>query len=112
VYRTTVWVKSAGTNIQLQVRDSEDPQTGKSPDQGEVRFDLKSGATTMATGNLLAHGIDPTADGWSKAWVELKSQDGKVFVYLGLIEKGGTSHVFAGSGEQVLLGGIEVTPKP
>jgi hypothetical protein len=112
VYRATVWVKSADTNIQLQVRDSEDPQTGKPPDQGEVRFNLKTGAATMATGNLLAHGIDAAPDGWSTAWVELKSQDGKVFVYLGLIEKNGTSNVFAGTGEQVLLGGIAVAPKP
>jgi hypothetical protein len=111
VYRVTVWVKSAGTNIQLQAHDGADPQTKKPPDEGEVRLNLETGSTTVAYGNLLAEGIDTTTDGWNKAWVDLKSTNGQVYVYLGLIEKGG-SHVFTGSGEQLLLGGITVTQTP
>lgn len=112
VYRATVWVKSANTNIQVQVRDSQDAQTGKSPDEGEVQFNLETGSTTAVDGNLLAQGLDTTTDGWNKAWVDLKSADGSVFVLLGLLEEGGTGDTFTGTGEHVLLGGIEVAPKP
>jgi hypothetical protein len=112
VSRATVWVKSANTKLQLQVRDSQDTQTGKSPNAGEVQFNLKTRSTTVAYGNLLAQGIDITTDGWNKVWVDLKSADGNVFVLLGLLGEGGTDDTFTGTGEHVLLGGIEVAPKP
>jgi hypothetical protein len=111
-YHATAWVKSDGSNVLLQVRDAVDDQTGKSPDEGEVDFDFRTGASTTDSGNLLAHGVDSSADGWHKAWVDLKTDDGNIFVLLGLIEGGGTGDVFRGHGEHVLLGGIEVAPKP
>jgi peptidoglycan/LPS O-acetylase OafA/YrhL len=107
VYRSTVWVKSAGTNIQVQVRGGEDSVV-----VGEALFNLDNGSTLMDPSDLLAHGLDTTADGWNKAWVDLKSEDGNMFVLLGLLEDGGTSNVITGEGEHVLLGGIEVALKP
>jgi hypothetical protein len=112
LYRVTVWVNpTPGINIQIQIRDSVDPQTGKPANEGEVRFNLSSGSAIMTSGRVLAEGAEPAARGWQKVWVDINSSDGKVYVYLGLLERGSNTHVFKGTGEQILLGGIEITRK-
>jgi Dolichyl-phosphate-mannose-protein mannosyltransferase len=105
-YRATVWVKSQ-TNIQLQVRDSVNSQTGKA-NEGEARFNLATGASLMAQGNVIAQGVEQDADGWRKVWVELRTADGDIFVTVGMLEAGSNSHVFKGVGQQLILGGVEI----
>jgi hypothetical protein len=109
IYRAMVWIKGpAGTKVQVQVRDSIDPQSGKAH-VGEVRYDLATGTALMAQGNALAEGVEQAADDWRKVWVNLRTADGQIFVNLGMIEAGTNSPVFKGVGQQLTFGGIALT---
>ena len=112
VYRMMVWVKpGSGANVQLEVRDSVDPQTTRPINEGEVRFDLASKKVLTADGNLVAHGIEEAPDHWRKLWVDVKTADGQVFVSVGMLEGGSNSHMFRATRQQLELGGFELAPK-
>jgi hypothetical protein len=109
-YRITAWVRSAaGTNVQLEVRDSNDTKTGQPADYGEARFNLAAHTTLSATDGL-RHGVDQAASGWSKVWVDLKTADGRFYALVGLLENGSNQHVFNATGQQQIeFGGVELT---
>lgn len=110
-YRISLWVKSVdGTHAQIHLRDSVCPETGTPAHEGEVRFDLTSSTVTMTNGPL-SPAIEASEDGWQKISAEITTQDGRIFVYLGLLRKENNSHAFEGEGQQLLFGGIEITPK-
>ena len=111
IYRVAVWIKTGPVpaNVQLQVRDSIDPRTGKAH-EGEARFDLSSSVPLVCNGNVLAHGIEQVADGWRKLWLDTTTADGKIFVSLGMLEAASNIHLFKSAGQELILGGIEIVP--
>jgi glycosyltransferase involved in cell wall biosynthesis len=111
-YRVSLWVKSLeGINVQLNLRDSTQPETGIPAHEGEARYDLSSSSVMMTKG-LRAAGVEPDMDGWRKVSADIATEDGKIFVYLGLLRRADNCHVFKGDGEQLLFGGIEISRKP
>jgi glycosyltransferase involved in cell wall biosynthesis len=111
-YRVSLWLKPVdGINIQLHLRDSTQPETGVPAHEGEARYDLSSSSVMMSKG-LRAAGVEPDMDGWRKVSADIATEDGKIFVYLGLLRRADNCHVFKGDGEQLLFGGIEISRKP
>ena len=101
-YRVTAWVKAAsGANARFVVRDS-------ATSEADLRFDLTASSVIRSEGTLSAHGIESASDEWQKMWADLITADGQIFVTFGLLEAGGNSHVFPGTGQQVVLGGIGI----
>ena len=112
-YRVSLWVKSMdGTNVQLQLRDSVRAETGRPGHEGEARYNLSSSSVMMVQG-LLSPGAKPELDGWQKVWADITTDDGVIFVYLGLLRKVDNTHTFTGEDEERLLfGGIEISRQP
>jgi hypothetical protein len=107
-YQVTIWVKPlSAVNLQLHVRDSVNPESGSPANEGEARFDLA--APSVATvNNLPSAEIAESDDGWRKVTATVRTDDGRLFVYLGMLRPVDNSHVFDAGEEQLLFGGIEV----
>src|SRR5258707_10811529 len=101
-----------GTNVQLQLRDSVRAETGMPGNEGEVRYNLSSSSVIMING-LSSPGVEPDLDGWQKVWADVTTDDGRIFVYLGLLRSVDNTHTFTGEDEERLLfGGIELSHQP
>ena len=107
-YRVSVLVKAP--YLQIQVRDLVDQKTGQPSHYGEARFNLSSGIATMTQGDMVVDGVTNGKAGWKTVDVNIPTADGTVFIYVGLLSRDGTSHVFAGHGEAITFGGFEVRP--
>jgi glycosyltransferase involved in cell wall biosynthesis len=112
-FRVSLWVKSMdGTNVQLQLRDSVRAETGRPGNEGEARYNLSSSSVMMVHG-LFSPGVKPELNGWQKVWADITTDDGVIFVYLGLLRKVDNTHTFTGEDEERLLfGGIEISHQP
>lgn len=111
-YRISIWMKPISVKkLQLHVRDSVVPESGQPGNQGEARFDL-SACTVLKVDGLSNVEIAPADKGWVNITADLKCGDGRLFVYLGILRTADDSHAFEAEGEQVLLGGIEVSRSP
>ena len=77
--------------------EARDP--GKSSNYGVARFDLAARSVVNSTGDILASGVEAAADGWVKLWVDLRSNDGQLFVTIGLLEGPSNLHVFKSAGQ-------------
>jgi glycosyltransferase involved in cell wall biosynthesis len=112
-YTVSLEVKSvAGTNILLHLRDSVSPETGRPGHEGEARFDLTSSSVTMVTG-LSSPRVAPDCNGWQRVSADITTDDGEIFVYLGLLSKINNVHAFSGDDhEQLLFRGIEISAHP
>ncbi len=106
--RVSLWVKPGKrANVQLQIRDSVHPGTGKPQNEGEVRYNLASCSVIAATG-ALSPGIELHPNGWRKAWANIPTEDGRLFAYIGMLTPVDNRHVFEGDDEQLLFGGVEI----
>jgi len=113
VYRVTLWLKpGACADAQVQLRDSIVGRAGKPIHETDVWFDLSSQSVTRANGDVLASGIEATDDGWLKAWTDIVTANGQIYVYLGLVRKATGLHTFEGAGEQLIFGGVEICRDP
>jgi glycosyltransferase involved in cell wall biosynthesis len=112
IYRVSLWVKPIDDiNVQLHLRDSVRAETGVPANEGEARYNFTT-SSVMTVNGLLSPGTKPDLDGWQKVWANLTTEDGKIFVYLGLVRKSDNRHVFRGRGEELLFGGIEISHPP
>ena len=112
-YTVSLGVKPVdGTNILLHLRDSVSPETGKPGHEGEVRFDLVSSSVTLVNG-LSSPRVAPDRNGWKRVSADITTDDGEIFVYLGLLSRINNIHVFSGDDhEQLLFRGIEISAHP
>jgi hypothetical protein len=110
-YRVSLWVKSIdGTNVQLHLRDSIGAEAGRPGSEGEARYSLLS-SSAMTINGLPSAGVALEAGGWRKVWADITTNDGRIYVLLGLLRKSDNTHAYEGNGEQLLFGGIEVSPQ-
>jgi hypothetical protein len=111
VYRAMAWVKAGpGVRVMIEARDAVDPLTGKPSNYGVAQVDLAARSVVNSSGDILAGGADPAADGWEKIWVDLRSRDGQLFVTLVLLEGLNNRHIFNAAGQEVSFGGFEISP--
>jgi hypothetical protein len=110
VYRAIAWVKAEpGVRVAIEAHDAVDPLTGRPSNSGDARADLAAGSIGHATGDILASGVEAAGDGWAKAWVELCSKDGEVFVTIGLLAGRANRSVFNAAGQEITLEGFEIS---
>ena len=93
------------------MRDSVTPETGAPANEGEARCDLSTSSVIMANG-LSSVEIMSTSAGWRRVSADVRTADGQLFVYVGMLRSGDNSHAFEGDGEQLLFGGVEVAEHP
>ena len=111
-YRVSVWAQPvSASKLQLHVRDSVNPETGAPANEGEARCDLSTSSVIMANG-LSSVQIMSTSDAWRRVSADVRTADGQLFVYIGMLRSGDNSHAFEGDGEQLLFGGVEVAEHP
>ena len=65
-----------------------------------------------ASGDFVGQGIEQGPDDWVKVWADVLSKDGQVYVLLGMLESPNNLHVFKGAGQELILGGFEIAPRP
>jgi hypothetical protein len=103
--RLTVWVKAPqGTRINFDLRDGKS-NTGEPQNHGMIAVDARQGTILGSNGNVQASAQMGPAD-WVKIHLAMKTADGLVVLYLGLLDSAGNAN-FSGTGEQVIFGGIE-----
>jgi glycosyltransferase involved in cell wall biosynthesis len=108
-YRVTIWVKPLDrADLQVHVRDSVNPATGVPDNQGEARVDLSAASILTSNDGLAFAKVAPGPRGWLKVSVGIRSGDGRLFVYLGLLKGVARTHAFDGDYEKLLFGGLEV----
>jgi hypothetical protein len=108
----SVWAHPISTSkLQLHVRDSVNPETGAPSNEGEARCDFSTSSTIMVNG-LSSVEIMSTSGGWQRVSTDVRTADGHLFVYVGMLRSGDNSHAFEADGEQLLFGGIEVVEIP
>ena len=113
VYRATIWVKASPVNnIMMEARDSVVDGTGKPSNYGVARFDMTARAVINASGDFVGQGIERGPDDWVKVWADVLSKDGQIYVLLGMLESPNNLHVFKGAGQELILGGFEIAPRP
>ncbi len=107
-YRITIWIKpiTPGTNVHIQLRDSNVGETGKPAHEGDVRFNFSSCSVGMCRGDIIEPGIVRGRDNWLRLWVDFVTNDDLIYLYVGLLTK--NSHVFKGEYQQLMFGGVEV----
>ena len=112
--RVGLWVKAPrDVNVHVQLRDSNVGDTGKPTQECDVWFDLTSRTTKTSKGDLAGSGVESRDDDdWLKLWIDFKTSDGAIYIYLGLVKKYKNTHVFRGSGERILFGGIDISAAP
>ena len=105
--RVTAWVKAPqGTRINIDVRDGA--QSARGPQNvGSMVFDLSSAKILAASGNARAS-IEIGPRNWVKVPIEMPSSDGVIVVYVGLLGPG-DNPIFAGGGEQLIFGGLDIS---
>ena len=109
VYRALAWVKmESGDRVMMEARDSVDRQTGKPANYGAAQFNLDDRSGSGMTGDALASGAESAFGGWTRIWIDLQSNDGQIFIVLGLLEGSNGRHVFAASGQNVIFGGFQI----
>jgi glycosyltransferase involved in cell wall biosynthesis len=112
-HKIKLWVKGTpGTNIHIQLRDSNVGDSGRPAHEGEVWFNLSSQTIGRSKGDILKPKIEPNGDGWQRLSADFVTSDGLIYVYLGLVKTSYNSHVFKASGEQVIFGGVEICVSP
>lgn len=100
----TLWVKAPqGTRINIDARDGK--SAGGLQNTGTAAFDLSRRALLASTGTIRA-ALEPGPADWMKVLVRMKSADGAVVIYLGLLGPEGNA-VFSGEGQHFIFGGIE-----
>ena len=105
--RVTAWVKAPqGTHINVDARDGK-TRGGEPQNSGTAAIDLWPGTVLAATGNVRVSTEIGPGD-WVKVPVEMRSVDGVVVIYLGLLGPG-NSAAFNGSGQHMIFGGLELT---
>ena len=94
VYRTIAWVKATpGVRVMMAARDFDS-------NEGVAQFNPAAHLVVNSTGDILASGVEADAEGWMKLWIDLRSQDGQVFVVLGLLENRNGLHVFTAARQE------------
>jgi len=104
--KATAWIKAPkGTRLGIDVRDG---QKGAPPkNTGSALLDLWAGAVLTSTGSLSAS-VETGPGDWIRVPIRSQSADGVLVIYYSLI---GGNDAFAGSGEQFIFGGIEITAR-
>ena len=104
VYRTIAWVKAKpDVRVIMAARDSVS-------NEGVAQFNPAAHSVVNSTGDILASGVEADAEGWMKLRIDLRSQDGQVFVGLGLLENRNGKHIFKAARQEVTFGGFEISP--
>jgi hypothetical protein len=84
-----------------------DVRYGVVENQTMTKFDPTARAVLGSEGKSPAQGVQPGPDNWTKLWVDLRSRDGLVFVYIGILG-GSDATSFVGASQPVTLGGVEI----
>ena len=104
VYRTIAWVKAKpDVRVMMAARDFVS-------NEGVAQFNPAAHSVVNSTGDILASGVEADAEGWMKLRIDLRSQDGQVFVVLGLLENRNGKHIFKAARQEVTFGGFEISP--
>ncbi len=105
--RVVAWIKAPqGTRINVDVRDGNQGGRG-SRNIGSIVFDLSSMKVLASSGNARAS-IETGPRNWVKVPIEMSSGDGVFVIYVGLLGPG-DNPIFAGSREQMIFGGLEIS---
>jgi hypothetical protein len=118
VYRVSAWIKAEpSARVMIEAHDAGDPHTGNPSNYGAAQFNLATRSVTNSTGDIVGNGVDKAADGWVRLWVDLRSQDGQIFVLIGLLEGPAlecpnprNQSVFNAAGQEATFGGFEISP--
>lgn len=113
VYRVVTWVKpDTIAHVVIEGRDSVRQPEGKPAHYGLASFDLRAPAAPNASGDVQARGVEPGPSGWLKAWIDLPSDDGSLFIYV-ILARGNLASAFKGDGRlRIVFGGIQAGPLP
>lgn len=104
--RATMWVKAPlGAHVVVNIRDGSS-RSGAPLNNGTIVFDPAARRVVTAGGNVQAS-VEPGLRDWQKMMVAMRSVDGVVVVYVGLVGAGDADQ-FAGDGQQMIFGGIEL----
>lgn len=111
-YQVVLWVKGPeGSRIMVEERDGVDPKTGKPEHYGVAHFDLSAATTLSQQGDIRNPTIEVESDGWRRVSVGVRSNDGRVFALLGMLEGDNNHHIFKGARKyELTIGGIEIKP--
>ena len=90
------------------VNFKSDRQTGKPANYGAAQFNLDDRSGSGMTGDALASGSGIAFGGWTRIWIDLQSNDGQIFIVLGLLEGSNGRHGSAVSGQNVIFGGFQI----
>jgi hypothetical protein len=104
--RAIAWVKvPQGAHVAINIRDGQSP-SGSPLNNGTVVFDPTARKVVSTGGNVTAS-IEPGQRDWHKLIIAMRSADGVVVMYVGLLGAGDADS-FRGEGQQIILGGIEL----
>jgi hypothetical protein len=102
--RLTAWIKAPqGTRLGVEIRDGK----GGPQSEGSAAVDLSRGVV-VATSGPVRLSIETAPRDWVRVPIETRSADGVIVIYLALLGPGNAA-TFAGNGEQMILGGLELT---
>ncbi len=106
--RVTTWIKAPqGTRVNIDIRDGK-AKGGEPQNSGSAAIDPWPGTVVASAGNVRASTEAGPGD-WVKVAMQMRSADGVVVIYVSLMGPGDAT-AFSGSGQQVIFGGIDVTP--
>ncbi|MBV9704925.1 MAG: hypothetical protein JO163_19550, partial [Methylobacteriaceae bacterium] len=105
IHATSIFVKPAErTAVILEMRDNE---AGK---YGVARFDLKTAAVILKSGDVTASGVIPAADGWYRIWAAMPLATDRAVIDIGLMDGDGATK-YAGDGKSgVSISGVQFEP--
>ena len=105
IHATSIFVKPAErTGVILEMRDNE---AGK---YGVARFDLKTAAVILKSGDVTASGVIPAADGWYRIWAAMPLATDRAVIDIGLMDGEGATK-YAGDGKSgVSISGVQFEP--
>ena len=110
LYSVTVWVRAhSAQRVMIEARDSVVATTHKASHYGVAQYDVASGSVMRALGDLQAHGVGKPKEGWLPLWCSIHTKDGQIYVLLGFLEGLRNLHMFKGEGQELVLGGFEIT---
>jgi hypothetical protein len=105
--RAVAWVKVApGTRVGVNIRDGRPRGGGESANSGAAVFDPPAHKVVSNAGNVQAS-IEPGPGDWQKLVIAMRSADGVVVMYVGLLGAGDAAE-FAGQGQHMMFGGTEI----
>jgi hypothetical protein len=106
VHRVLIWLQAeSAVNLYLDLRDDLGARSGK------ASFKLHHAAAYYADPDIVAFGVSPAANGWTRVWADMKFAGEAVVVYLSLANSRGNTE-FAGIGTTgMIFGGIDIAKR-